>query len=837
MLLIFEVPPKDKTATMSSHEEEEQEKSTTRDEEAQQLNEETNEEQQDAEEQMKQQHEEEEDVKRPAKDGREARGMYESHDEEEGVKMKREEDARQQGVDEEQGVSFKRHPDDGVGGEQKQQPQRQGTLLVGVGSPVTGNLSIAVGSPVTVDSPQLTPTPRPEVPRPGTLLIFAGSRVTEDSPTRTPIFPHTAAACDSTGTGTRHGAYEYVPGQERVRRSDVEIRLARHPSSSQSGAEHRSSSGETTSRGASTDPPTCARTSAPDHSGLVQASAVHDDIGDEDDVAEATPVDLENLERQKRERQRSLHLFLLAIGCVTLLAVAIGAVLVTQLPKIAVRDNGTLVITNQTAAPSTSPPTIAPSAAPSMMLLADLDLPNYTLESLQDPFSPQSMAYEWLLDHPNATLFPEWRKQQLFAMATFFYAFDGPHWPELIRKDWMDVTRNECNWYSGKTHYLDVDRVYYLGGSSCNDQDELAYLSLTTLNLTGFQPIIPPEIELLTKLELLQLSGNGLNNCSLNQMLPSQLYQMSSLTSISLSNDHFFGSIPSEIGLMSNHLTKLFVGANPRLSGTVPTELGRLSNLEHLILMNNTQMTGSLPTELGRMTSLTELVVSGRSFSPGPLPSELGLLEQMQSLYILDTLFTGPIPSEMVRLTNMSHFGLYDNNDLTGTIPSSLGLLGSLEVLDLRNCSFTGIIPTELGMITSLTELYLGQNNLSGSVASELGLLEDGLLALHLDSNLLTGMIATELGLLTDLKELHLPYNALTGTIPLEMSTLVAYYNLSSFHVEGNPLLGGVLAHGLCMLQNSSCTYVDALMPWKSNNCSLDFDCSNRLCGCDCECQ
>ena len=74
---------------------------------------------------------------------------------------------------------------------------------------------------------------------------------------------------------------------------------------------------------------------------------------------------------------------------------------------------------------------------------------------MEDISSPQSQALAWLEGHQNLTNLPEWRKRQLFALATFYYSFDGPHWPFGWSEDWLDDSKSECDWYS--TAYGDID--------------------------------------------------------------------------------------------------------------------------------------------------------------------------------------------------------------------------------------------------------------------------------------------------------------------------------------------------------------------------------------------
>ena len=57
------------------------------------------------------------------------------------------------------------------------------------------------------------------------------------------------------------------------------------------------------------------------------------------------------------------------------------------------------------------------------------------------------------------------------------------------------------------------------------------------------------------------------------------------------------------------------------MSGSIPSELGRLTELTHLYLAGN-NLTGSIPVELGRLTVLKELKLSDNELL-GHLPSEL----------------------------------------------------------------------------------------------------------------------------------------------------------------------------------------------------------------------
>ena len=152
-------------------------------------------------------------------------------------------------------------------------------------------------------------------------------------------------------------------------------------------------------------------------------------------------------------------------------------------------------------------------------------------------------------------------------------------------------------------------------------------------------------------------------------------------------------------------------------------------------------------------------------------------------------------------------------------------------MLALWNTSLSGLLPSELGRLTHMEWLYLGINSLSGRIFTEIGEMTS-LIELDLSANSFIGTIPSELGWLVNLTWLDLSNMVLlTGSFPSELSMLTSllYLNLS-----GSSGLSGTIPTEFCHLQNQSCTFIDYL--GRSYNCTLDFDCSNILCGCDCPC-
>ena len=165
--------------------------------------------------------------------------------------------------------------------------------------------------------------------------------------------------------------------------------------------------------------------------------------------------------------------------------------------------------------------------------------------------------------------------------------------------------------------------------------------------------------------------------------------------------------------------------------------------------LNDNNLQGTIPVELGQLTNLADLNLSKNQIS-GNIPRELGQLTNLDSLILAYNKLTGEIPTELAQLSNLEGLDLSENQ-LTGNIPSELGSLTSLRTLDLSGNPLDGEIPSELGKLTNLESLILWFNNLTGDIPPELGQLTN-LRRLWLVDNFLTGNISPELGQLANLR-------------------------------------------------------------------------------------
>ena len=147
-------------------------------------------------------------------------------------------------------------------------------------------------------------------------------------------------------------------------------------------------------------------------------------------------------------------------------------------------------------------------------------------------------------------------------------------------------------------------------------------------------------------------------------------------------------------------VTELLLGYN-QLSGSIPAELGSLSNLKWLLLGDN-QLSGSIPAELGSLAKLEWLDLGVNQLS-GLIPAELGSLSSLQSLHLGGNELSGSIPAELGSLAKLEWLNLDGNSALSGPLPGSLTGLTSLRDLTLDD---TGLCaPTDDGFQAWLQDL------------------------------------------------------------------------------------------------------------------------------------
>ncbi|CAB9530728.1 LRR receptor-like serine threonine-protein kinase [Seminavis robusta] len=467
---------------------------------------------------------------------------------------------------------------------------------------------------------------------------------------------------------------------------------------------------------------------------------------------------------------------------------------------------------------------VAPTHAPTTFLDL-LNLPQYTLQAMENSRSPQSKAYQWLansFNNQSSTLvndLPKWRLKQRFALATFYYSTRGEYW--VKKHGWLAWDEDECTWEQVFLSQRDTREFH------CNNMGEIKELSFERAN--NLHGTIPPELSLLGgSFQVLKFH----QQLQLEGTIPTEVGLLTKLTQITLGLTNIAGTLPTELGYLQC-LDFLF-SFNNQISGQIPSEIGKLGKLSSLILAT-LNLSGSVPVEIFQLPGLVSLVIDG-----GPdlnteyaLQDVFGNAQQLEMLSLSFQSFGADmsIPSEIGTMTKLTKLLLSASN-IFGTVPTELGMLEQLTSLGLNENAISGSFPNVLIELTNLKYLHVDSNKLHGPLPPNLFSILTNLVTLRAHSNHFSGMIPTEVGLLSSLQVLELKNTDLSGTMPTE---LLALTNLTLLALQ-NTSVSGSIPEQLCdkMYQKKYQCFGRPTCPLLSVKTSATVCEGTVLCGCDC---
>lgn len=114
-------------------------------------------------------------------------------------------------------------------------------------------------------------------------------------------------------------------------------------------------------------------------------------------------------------------------------------------------------------------------------------------------------------------------------------------------------------------------------------------------------------------------------------------------------------------------------------ANTDSNQQGSTTTTTGLVLDYSNKGLSEFPKEILSKTNVTELNLSGNNLT-GSLPSEIGKLTKLEILNVSNNNMTG-IPAEIGQLSKLRILN-YANNQITG-LPNELGNLSNLEQFDL----------------------------------------------------------------------------------------------------------------------------------------------------------
>lgn len=287
-------------------------------------------------------------------------------------------------------------------------------------------------------------------------------------------------------------------------------------------------------------------------------------------------------------------------------------------------------------------------------------------------------------------------------------------------------------------------------------------------------------------------------NALVNRFVLYSLRISSTTLELPIISDHcsWDGVICNAVG---NAMVLLLGGMD--LEGTIPTELGLLSDLRYLDMGHN-HLHGSLPESLFQITSLQTLSLSNNALT-GTISPQLSSLSRLKKLELDDNTFVGTLPElhlrdlEVVNLARNKFQGtlpfsfskspflrLFNiaSNDFEGGINSNMFPSESLQYLDLSGNRKLELATLDVGHLMSLTNLYLSGLNGASISWNRLQRLHQ-LVTMDLSNMQLKG--ALPILSFYSLEWLDLSNNELQGTLPAQWTTQLKVLDLSGNQLEG----------------------------------------------------
>lgn len=270
---------------------------------------------------------------------------------------------------------------------------------------------------------------------------------------------------------------------------------------------------------------------------------------------------------------------------------------------------------------------------------------------------------------------------------------------------------NSTNLHHLKNLYSFQIQFNFLSGLIPEDLvDNLSNLNVLYLNNNNFTGSFPTSIIKSNQIKDLDISYNFL----IGNFDTFQFNYESNLTSLILSGNFFSGTLDSVI-LPQNIKSIVFDQLN--INGTIPENIYNISSLSIVSLADN-NIIGTIPKFLS--TNLTSLTLESNQFH-GEIPQYLCNIDSLYLIYLSNNNLSGELPECFGNMKSLSFFDI-SNLDLSGNFPSSFLNSSFLQTLNIFNNKFKGnfINPNNSNQLTLINSIDLGTNYFTGNLPTNL---------------------------------------------------------------------------------------------------------------------
>lgn len=302
------------------------------------------------------------------------------------------------------------------------------------------------------------------------------------------------------------------------------------------------------------------------------------------------------------------------------------------------------------------------------------------------------------------------------ALVDIYNTMDGPSW--LDNTGWLsDDDTTVCDWYGVTCNVDGVDALFLsyngLNGSIPSSIDDL--VDLTYLSFSGVEGVLPVEIANMTGLTNLSVIGD-FNTTLFTGPLP-DLSTLVNLVNLEIRYSTIGGNIPAWINETNfPDLTSISL-SNSGFTGSVPSGLTSMVGLERVDITTN-QLTGGLPDFSASCATLNTLSLGFNSFNAaGPIPAWLNdtACPNITDLNLSRSGLTGSFP-DLSGFAGLVGLSLQDNHFDLGPVPTWITNKTDWTFLSLQNTLRNGALPEFAGVMNDMYSLSLTNNRFTGGI-------------------------------------------------------------------------------------------------------------------------
>ncbi|KAJ4965286.1 hypothetical protein NE237_017135 [Protea cynaroides] len=336
---------------------------------------------------------------------------------------------------------------------------------------------------------------------------------------------------------------------------------------------------------------------------------------------------------------------------------------------------------------------------------------------------------------------------------------------------------------------LDLSRNHFKGNSPSSLITSLPFLSHIILGYNDFKGTFTfKTFANNSKLEVIDLSNNGGNEFEI-EIEDSPWLPLFQLKELYLSNFNLNKQTNAITRFLSSqyNLRKVDL-SHCNLDGTFPTWLLENNTMLSVLKLKNNSMRGHFLLPSYVHNAARDIDISGNCFN-GMLQENIGnIFPGLRSLNLSKNNFEGGIPSSIGYMSSLFELDLSDNNFI-GEIPKHMAIGCSLlSILGLSNNGLQGQVFPPHFNFTQLNILHLDNNAFSGNMMTGLSKCNQ-LWILDISYNRLSGIIPSWIGNLSSLRVLNMRDNLLQGNIPLikfQLLWRLEFMDLSQNHLSGS---------------------------------------------------